>query len=283
MRGHHPLIGISASFMHADPQRALFKGKTLLFAEESLLHWVMSGGAIPVLIPTVGGALCAKDIVARIDGLMLQGGADMSPRSYGEEPLRPEWVGDHVRDVYEIELVRLCIQHGKPVLGICRGTQLLNVALGGTLYQDIQTLHPEQGLHRNWDIYDQHGHEIAVESGSWLERWYSAKASRPGRGRVNSVHHQGLKQLGRGLIVEARSIPDGIVEAVRYEPAVPGDLRPFVYGVQWHPEFMFKTSRDLSQPPHPDDLDPQVLLQAFLEEVEARRSGKTTSTSLRST
>jgi putative glutamine amidotransferase len=255
-----PLIGVSASFMHADPQRALFKGKTLLFAEQSLLHWVMSAGAVPVLLPSAGGALFAADMVEQIDGLLLQGGADMAPQSYGEEPLRPEWKGDAVRDAYEIELVRLCLARGKPIFGVCRGTQVLNVALGGSLYQDIELLHPEHRVHRNWEVYDQHSHEIAFESDSWIGKWYG---DRPHPRVVNSVHHQGLNQLGRDLIVEARSVPDGVIEAVRYQPAGDG-AAPWVYGVQWHPEFMQPAGG-------PTQLDPQVLLHAFLAAVEARR------------
>src|SRR5688572_3940073 len=184
MNRPRPLIGISASFMHADPARPLFKGKTLLFAEQSLLHWVMSACAVPVLLPTVGGALFAADMVEQIDGLMLQGGADMSPRSYGEEPLRPEWQGDAVRDAYEIELVNLCLARGKPIFGVCRGTQVLNVALGGTLYQDIELLHPERRRHRHWEVYDQHTHEVAFDEGSWIGRWYGPR-DRPAL--VNSV------------------------------------------------------------------------------------------------
>ncbi len=267
MSSKRPLIGVSASFFHPDPARPLYKGKTLLYAEQSLLHWVMSGGAVPVLLPTVGGALFAADMVEQIDGLVLTGGADMSPRSYGAEPLRPEWQGDPVRDVYEIELLQLAMSRNKPVLGVCRGTQVLNVALGGTLYQDIELEHEhtEKRVHRLWEIYDQHAHEISIEPGSWLGRWYGE--DRP-LARVNSVHHQAIRKLGRDLVVEARSVPDGIVEAVRYAPE--GDRpAPWLYGVQWHPEFMAP-----ADPARVDahQLEPGVLLQAFLRAVQAHRS-----------
>ena len=262
MSSDRPLIGVSASFFHPDPGRALFKGKTLLYAEQSLLHWIMSTGAIPVLLPTVGGSLFAADMIAQVDGLVLQGGADVAPTTYGEEPLRPEWHGDAVRDAYEIELVNLCLSRNKPILGVCRGTQVLNVALGGTLYQDVELQHELQQVHRRWDIYDAHGHDVAIEPGSWLHGWYGGRQ----RGRVNSVHHQGIKDLGRDLVVEARSLPDGVVEAVRHAPTGPGD-QTWIYGVQWHPEFM--------QHPGPGEaselLDPKVLLAAFLEAVENHR------------
>jgi putative glutamine amidotransferase len=251
-----PRLGLSACFFHADPKRNLFKGKTLLYAEESMLHWLMAGGAIPMLLPRVSPPMSPSELLDGIDGLVLQGGSDMSPRHYGEEPLRPEWEGDPARDVYEIELVRLCLAADKPVLGICRGAQVLNVALGGTLYQDIETLHPGKLVHRNWELYDQHAHQVSFERGSLLERLYPGLPTP----RVNSVHHQGLKTLGRGLTVEARSLPDGVVEAVRYQ-AVDGGA--FAYGVQWHPEFIKPGDSGL--------LDPQVLLGAFLDEVNARR------------
>ena len=253
-----PRIGLSACFFHADPKRNLFKGKTLLYAEESMLHWLMIGGAIPMLLPRVTPPLSPAELLDTVDGLVLQGGSDMSPKHYGEEPLRPEWEGDPARDVYEIELVRLCLAADKPLLGVCRGAQVLNVALGGTLYQDIETLHPGARVHRNWEIYDEHAHEISIERGSLLERWYGVGNETP---RVNSVHHQGLNKLGRDLVIEARSLPDGVVEAVRYQ--APDGGNAFAYGVQWHPEFI--------RPGTPGLLDPQILLGAFLEEVNARR------------
>ena len=257
-----PRLGVSACFFHPDPKRNLFKGKTLLYAEESLLHWLMAGGAVPLLLPRAGGTLSPADLLEGIDGLVLQGGSDMSPRNYGEEPLRPEWEGDPARDLYEMELVRLCLAADRPVLGVCRGAQLLNVAMGGTLYQDIESLHPGRRVHRDWEIYDRHGHEIEIAAGSHLARWYTSQLLR-GPARVNSVHHQGLKTLGRGVIVEATSVPDGVVEAVRYDG---GPRGPFVYGVQWHPEFI--------RPDEPELLDPQVLLAGFLQEVVARRAAR---------
>ncbi|HEY4186592.1 MAG TPA: gamma-glutamyl-gamma-aminobutyrate hydrolase family protein [Polyangia bacterium] len=248
-------IGVSACIMHADPTRALFKGKTLLYAEESMLQWLMAEGVLPILLPRASGALWAKDLVEglAIDGLILQGGVDMAPESYGETPVRPEWSGDRARDVYEIELISLCLAADKPVLGICRGAQVLNVARGGTLWQDVATQFPQGKVHRDWDVYDRHTHDIEIESGSRLEGWYGARA-----GRINSIHHQGLRGLGRDLVVEARSVPDGLVEAISLTGGA------FAYGVQWHPEFL-ATLRD------PGLLDPGLLLRGFLDEVRRRK------------
>ena len=134
-----PRVGVSASFFHADPERAIFRGKTLVYAETSLLRWIMDGGASAWMIPPPVTGFSAEMLVEDLDGLVLQGGSDVCPRTYGEEPLRPEWNGDAVRDAYEIALVRAFRAAGKPVLGVCRGMQVLNVALGGSLFQDIQT------------------------------------------------------------------------------------------------------------------------------------------------
>jgi putative glutamine amidotransferase len=249
-----PRIGVSACFFHADPQRALFKGKTLLYAEESMLEWIISGGALPVMLPRASAALGVDEIVGSVDGLVLQGGSDMAPEHYGATPARPEWAGDAARDRYEMQLVRAFLARGKPLLGVCRGAQVLNVTLGGTLFQDIETLHPGRRVHRDWKVYDQHAHEIAIAPGSSLARWY-AGAAHPTL--VNSVHHQGLDLLGENLVVEATSVPDGVVEAVRYENG-----GGFAYGVQWHPEFIFGAGGA-------GLLDPRPLLDAFIAAVDA--------------
>ncbi len=232
-----------------------------------MLRWIMSGGAIPVLLPRASGVIGARELLEAVDGLVLQGGVDMSPRQYGEEPVRPEWGGDPVRDQYEIELVNLALEMDKPLLGVCRGVQVLNVALGGSLYQDIATQHASQPVHRDWDLYDRHGHDVVVEPRTSLAAWYGFPET-GGRGRTNSVHHQGVKQLGRDLVVEARSVPDGVIEAVRLD-CRSVDHAPFAYGVQWHPEFM-------QGDPIAGQLDPDKLLNAFLTEVRSRHNARVT-------
>jgi putative glutamine amidotransferase len=250
-----PRLGVSACFFHADPQRAVFKGKTLLYAEESMLRWLMAEGALPVLLPRAAGAVSVAALVESIDGLVLQGGSDMSPRSYGEEPARPEWSGDAARDVYELELVRACIRGNKPVLGVCRGLQVLNVCFGGSLYQDIETMHPQGHTHRDWQLYDQLFHDVALAPGGFLAGLYGG----PRTGRVTSVHHQGIKRLGDDLLIEAVSTRDELVEAIRLRSD-----QTFVLGVQWHPEF-----QDAADPAL---LSSRVLLQGFLSEVGRRRA-----------
>ena len=202
----------------------------------------MSENCIAYMIPSY-----STKIVSDLDGLVLQGGSDVSPESYGEKPLKPEWNGDRIRDLYEIALVKEFIRQGKPILGICRGLQLLNVALGGTLYQDIQTQVPNSSVHRNWEIYDAHSHEVVLEPNSLMSSLYPGSKIE----KVNSVHHQGIDRLSPSLTVEARSKSDGLIEAVRMK------VGPFVYAVQWHPEFH-----------NPDDqtfMDGKILLREFLK------------------
>jgi putative glutamine amidotransferase len=261
-------IGISACFFHADPQRAIFKGKTLMYVEQSIAHWVMSAGdvlAFMIPAPSPHSSIQLSHYADDLDGLLLEGGSDLSPQSYGETPLRPEWSGDAIRDAYEIALFREFLARKKPILGICRGAQLINVALGGTLYQDIETQVEGAPVHRNWQIYDQLFHTIDIEAGSRLAELYPETP----RGRVNSIHHQGIKKLGQGLVVEARSEAGlgSMIEAVRLrETGSPSDPC-YVSAVQWHPEF--HSTEDLK---NQDLLSPQPLLQDFLEAVARRKN-----------
>jgi putative glutamine amidotransferase len=185
---------------------------------------------------------------------VLQGGADIAPETYGETPLNPEWSGDRIRDRYEIALFEEFVRQGKPVFGVCRGCQLINVALGGTLFQDIGTQLQDSLVHRCETRYENNFHALRVLEGSWLARQYP----RTGLARINTIHHQAVKTLGSGLVAEAVSEPDKIVEAVRWEGP------SFVLGVQWHPEFMDPTDAGL--------LDGKPLLNAFLAACRSRKA-----------
>ena len=227
-------IGLSPRFLHHVPPEMGFKGKTLQYLEQSIAHWLMTANALVFMIPSIeGGGLLRRgniriaDYVDALDGLVLQGGADLSPLTYGETPLKPEWSGDRIRDMYEIDLLHEFVSAGKPVLGICRGLQLINVAFGGTLFQDISSQHGDELEHRDSDAFDKYYHSIAFVAGSGLAGLYPTVGS----ARVNSIHHQAVKDLGKDLVVEALSVPDDIVEAIRRRG--PG----YVVGLQWHPEF----------------------------------------------
>jgi putative glutamine amidotransferase len=235
--GDRPNIGISACFFHADAGRPIFTGKTLQYVEQSIVHWVQASGAVAFLIPSPEGPTKRGDVsldhyADLLDGLLLEGGSDMWPGSYGEEALRPEWNGDRLRDDYEIALTRAFVARGKPVLGICRGLQVLNVAFGGALYQDISTQKPGALRHRDAGLYDRNFHAIEILPGTRLAQLYPQQDSAV----VNSVHHQGIKDLAPFMTVEARCPNDGMIEAIRYDNAR-GSVASYVAAVQWHPEF----------------------------------------------
>jgi putative glutamine amidotransferase len=256
-------IGLSPRFLHQVPAELGFKGKKLQYLEQSIAHWLMTADALVFMLPSIeGGGLIRRgniriaDYVAELDGLVLQGGADVSPLTYGETPIRPEWQGDRIRDMYEIDLLQEFVSAGKPVLGICRGLQLINVAFGGSLYQDIATqCAATETHHHNPNAFDQHFHHIAFVPDTPLARLYPGLKSV----RVNSIHHQAVKVLGKDLAVEALAVPDDIIEAIRWEGP------SYVRGVQWHPEFHDPSDAEL--------LEGQPLLREFLDEAQRTRLG----------
>ena len=254
-------VGISACFFHADPERAIFRGMTLQYIEQNMAHWVMQRDAMALMIPSpdgdtrrVASRIGAADYARELDGLLLMGGSDVCPESYGEKALKPEWNGDRIRDEYEIALLRAFMVAKKPVLGVCRGAQLINVASGGTLYQDISTQLDGALTHRNWDIYHENTHATSIVPGSGLARLY------PGATliKTNSVHHQAVKDLGRNLAVEAWSEPDHLAEALRWSGP------SYVFAVQWHPEFHDRGDASL--------VDDTPILDDFLEQARSRRA-----------
>lgn len=225
------LVGVSACILHADPARSLYKGKTLQYAEPSVLHWLNGAGAISAVIPAPDASLHAprvdaRDYATRFDALVLEGGADMAPGAYGETPLKPQWSGDAERDAFEIALLRAFTAAGKPVLGVCRGLQVINVALGGTLYQDLPTQHGGTIAHRDAERFEHNRHAVRVVAGTRL----SALMGTCQAGDVSSIHHQAIRRLAPGLVVEAHA-DDGVIEAIR------GTGPTWLAAVQWHPEF----------------------------------------------
>jgi putative glutamine amidotransferase len=254
-------IGVSACFLHPDPGRNVYVYKTLQYVEQSVPHWIMSGGALPVMIPspegdTARGDVGYADYAHWLDGLVLHGGSDVWPGSYGETPLEERWSGDRVRDAYEIALARAFVAAGKPVFGICRGLQLINVAFGGTLYQDIATQIPQSLVHRDAVAYDRNFHEVELAPGSRLAALLAGDES----SRINSVHHQAVKDLAPDFVVEARCPSDGMIEAIRHTG------QRWVAAVQWHPEF---------HKPELGTLNDDPILNDFLDAARAARTRHT--------
>lgn len=227
-------LGLSPCFLYPDPSRTVFGPKTLTYFENEMVRYIGDAGFEPHLIPLMDNLEQLE-----IDGLVLQGGSDIAPESYGETPIG-EWRGDLFRDRYELRLIEHAVKRGIPVFGICRGFQLLNVYFGGSLYQDLQTQRAETRSHRDAGLYDTVAHEVSICPGGFLSGIYPERIS------VNTVHHQGIKELGSGLEVEAVSSEDGIIESFSGEE---------VLGVQWHPEFSHTLGNEVA--------DPLPLLQRF--------------------
>lgn len=164
------------------------------------------------------------------DGVLLTGGVDVDPKEYGEAP-HPTVELDAARDVYELALARLAIARDMPLLAICRGSQVLNVAAGGSLIQDLPSQHPSSIGHSLTDTKDAIAHDVAIEPGTCLSVLLGSPTI-----AVNSRHHQAVKDAAPGFVVSAIS-PDGVVEAIERKNAA------FCVGVQWHPENFWATGQ----------------------------------------
>jgi putative glutamine amidotransferase len=216
-----PLVGITAWRRTLD---TFYGPDTLQTLSTYYTDSVVEAGMTPVLIPAALDQDQAARLVASVDGLLLSGGDDVDPASYGAENTHSHNVSPAV-DGFEIALALEAREQGKPVLAICRGLQLLNVALGGTLIQEVTS---DGGVHelvsRDHVEMNARRHVVRFEDGSILAGLYDSEET-----KVNTLHHQGLDRLAADLVVEGRS-DDGLVEAAR----VAGDW--WVLGVQWHPE-----------------------------------------------
>lgn len=190
---------------------------------------LLNAGAVPVMLPLTADAAVLKRLAAECDGYLFTGGQDVQPGFYGQTAAPECGETCPVRDAMEAELLTLALQADKPVLGICRGIQFLNAALGGTLWQDIPAQHPSGTVHHQTAPYDAPSHAVALVPGTPLHRLLRVDTL-----PVNSLHHQAVRELAPALRAMAAA-PDGLVEAV-YMPA-----KRFVWAVQWHPEFNFES------------------------------------------
>lgn len=191
------------------------------------MEGISQAGAIPFIFPFSSDEKELRELTDLCDGFVLTGGHDVSPELYGEVPLEGMVLCCKKRDDMEQIVFRLALKADKPVLGICRGIQFINVMLGGTLFQDIPSQHPSETEHHQKAPYDVPSHEVKITDKSPLMACLGTESI-----SVNSCHHQAVRDLAPGLSVMAMA-PDGIVEAV---------CRPesrFLWAVQWHPEFSY--------------------------------------------
>jgi putative glutamine amidotransferase len=186
---------------------------------------VVAAGGVPVATDVWADP---EELLERADALILNGGTDVAPQLYGAEPLERTDAPNRGRDDFELRLARGALERAVPVLGVCRGMQVLNVACGGTLVQDLGDGGPVKHYVR--DPWDAPVHDVAIEPGSCLARAFGSGTS------VNSVHHQAIDQIGAPLRATARA-EDGVIEAIE-------DEHGRVVGVQWHPEFLVGAAGD---------------------------------------
>jgi putative glutamine amidotransferase len=218
MSRRSPLIGVSTSItVNAHPERA--------YVNSAYLHAVQQAGGVPVPLPPQLSAASLQQLGAELDGLLLTGGGDMDPAVFGEAPHSTLYDVAPARDTLETGALHLMLSRGRPVLAVCRGVQVLNVALGGSLHQDVATDPGTPILHSQKEPREQPTHKVKVAPGSRLAETLGAEEL-----EVNSMHHQAIKRLGRGLTAVAWA-PDQIVEGAELD-----DRARFVLGVQWHPE-----------------------------------------------
>lgn len=252
MSGHRPLIGVTTQTLQAIdgiPEEL----PTSWVMNQRYVHALAHAGAAPVLIPLLADDQDAlRAIYDQLDGLLVPGGVDIDPVVYGAAP--HELLGriDPPRDITEITMTRWALEDGTPFLGLCRGMQVLSVALGGTLWQDLTAERPGSEKH---DYFPSGGfsrdflaHSVDVQRGTRL-----ALALGSGTISVNSMHHQGVRELGTGLVATAIA-SDGLIEGVEVSGA------GFAVGVQWHPEMFASGEGPVGR-----------LLEEFVQEAEKDR------------
>ena len=224
--------------MGDDSSKAPLIGVTPLWDTERQSVWMLpdyldgikAAGGIPAVLPIEISDKDAEQIVESFDGFLFTGGQDVSPSLYGMEDVTGTIVSCPKRDQEEMLLLKKALEADKPILGICRGLQFINAFLGGTLWQDLPSQHPSAIVHRQGKPYGIPTHQVSLsgELQSLLGKDILD---------VNTLHHQAVKELGNGLTPMAIA-PDGLIEAFQMPD------KHFVWAVQWHPEYLFKTDKD---------------------------------------
>ena len=223
-----PVIGITTQTLHSiDGIPPMLPSSWVM--NQRYFHAAIQSGAVPWMIPLIDDDLVTlREIYHRLDGILIPGGVDMNPAEYGESKKEECGNLDPARDTVELQLVRWAMEDGKPVLGLCRGMQVINVAAGGSLWQDLATQQTSLDKHDYFPTAgysrDHLAHTVDVKAGTLLAELLEERTM-----GVNSMHHQGVKALGHELVISATA-PDGLIEAIE------GTDDAFLVGVQWHPE-----------------------------------------------
>lgn len=212
------VIGVSGSHNVTDRQ---------IFVRENYMDSVLRAGGIPVLLPEVEDEDTIEQMLDSLDGILLAGGGDVNPARYGEEMLPACGEADEKRDTFEFKLVAQAMKRRMPIFGICRGSQVLAAAMGGTLFQDIES---QKGIpaehHSQKPPYGEAVHRVCLKSGGLFERITGVKEV-----QTNSMHHQAVKDAGPNLVVEGTA-EDGVIEAFSAREC------DNIFAVQFHPEYL---------------------------------------------
>ena len=224
--GKRPLIGITPGF--GDEKKRIYISK-------GYMDGVNQAGGMAILLPLTSDEVLLEELMESCDGFLLSGGPDIDAKYYGEPNYSYNGAINPIRDMMEIYIAKNAVASGKPVFGICRGIQVLNAAMGGTLYQDIHSQLKDRNLLRHSqdapEWYPIHSVNVAENSRLWN---IFGKCTL----RVNSFHHQAVKTLGKGFKSIAWT-DDGIIEAIEHENHV------FTAGVKWHPELMWQEDTEV--------------------------------------
>ena len=220
---HRPVIGIVGNLLIE--QGGFAPGLERSYANNDYVAALERSGAIPVILPVVRGQDVAERQTERVDGLLISGGYDIDPLLFGEEPRRGLDYVYRDTDIFQLRTIQTALRRNQPLLGICKGLQLLNVACGGTIFQDLSEVPDAFIKHSQNRKRSCPSHTVVAEEGSLVAELLGASFP------VNSYHHQSVKDVGRGLLVTSRAM-DGVVESLEVEDA------PFGVGVQWHPEML---------------------------------------------
>ena len=236
-----PIIGITATVQEVQEEDSPLGVKfTYQQVTETYIQAVLAAGGVPIMLASQYGN--TDQLLDLVDGLIFSGGPDIDPHEYGVDELHPTTYGiSELRDKFEIELFRKAVERDMPVLGICRGVQLMNVALGGTLYQHVAEPEVTDGTighrqHENGKAFEDTAHSAKI-SDHPIARSVYPMATVP----VNSFHHQAIAELAPDFEAVGYS-DDGLVEAVVHAG------KTFVFGVQWHPEMMFTRNQEQLSP-----------------------------------
>ena len=244
-----PIIGITPDYSDGVWKDSRSPGEPTYFLRARYVEAIKDLGGVPFLLPITNDPKLQADLLNRIDGLLITGsGPDLDPRLYGERPTARFKIMSDERAGFELGLAKRALKRNQPVLGICGGLQLLNVAMGGSLVQDIASQVRGALAHRQETVATRTSHRVQIVRGTRLHRIFHADVL-----KVNSSHHQSPKAVAPGWVVNAVS-PDGVIEGLE------SPRHRFAIGVQWHPEFLY-----------PRDAASRRLFKSFLRQ-SARRS-----------